>query len=286
MFLKNDRIVVRVGGITFRSFKMNDGSGEFILDPTAIVGWTDGPSVRRSAVDRPTSDGTFTEPYHRGARTISISGTAVATNRVQLQQMRDQLMGLLWDGSYVQISVETSVDTRYSTVGLEGTPSWVQHTDTFAAFKIDFYAPDPYIYGVERRTTISGTTGVVDGLKYPLTYPVNYNLSTTVSDAYIKNNGNAMMWPKFTIHGDYYAGFFLTDNISHRVTFTGPVSSFSPVTIDMGAGTAFQNGIDKSEYLSKRGWWGVPPGQTIRPRFEPIQQASGWCDIIFRDTWI
>jgi hypothetical protein len=78
----------------------------------------------------------------------------------------------------------------------------------------------------------------------------------------------------------------LNDGRNNRVTYNGAVSQSSPVEIDMGKGTATQGGVDKTVLLSDRDWFSVLPGETIAPQFLPIQSASGWCDIIIRDTFI
>jgi hypothetical protein len=288
MYLKNDRIVVTIKGLTFRSYQVAGlEGGQFILDPTALTGWDDGTNARRDATVRPVSSGDFVEPYTFAARLISVSGTAKAKDRSELQVMRDKLTGVLVEGEYAEIRVETSASIRYSTVGLENSVSWVQQLDNVAVFKIDFYAPDPYIYGHERTITLGSTTATGGGLKYRLTYPLNYHVQNPQTAATtMTNSGNVKSWPKFKITGDYYSGFILTDGKDRKVTYNGMVSMFAPVEIDMARGTAIQNGVDKSVYLSDRQWFGVDPKETIKPEFRPIQDASGWCDIIIRDTFI
>lgn len=285
MYLKNDRIVVTIKDVTFRSSRTGLGN-EYVLDPTALTGWDDGTNVRRSSTVRPVSSGDFVEPSTFSARLISLSGTAVALNRAQLQTMRDRLTGLLAEGEYAELSVETSVSTRYSTVGLEGKVEWVQQLDNVAVFRVEFYAPDPYIYGFERTITLGSTTAQPGGLKYPLNYPMNYNSdSTTPKNQSISNSGNATAWPTFKITGDYFSGFSITSG-SNKLTYLGPVSYSSAIVIDTAKGTAIQDGIDKSTFLTDREWFSVAPKETIYPKFTPIQDASGWCDIMIRDTFI
>jgi len=286
MYLKTDRIIVTLKGINFRSYR-SGGTGEYVLDPTALTGWDDGVTVRRDATVRPVSNGDFKEPYTFGSRLIGISGTAIATSRGELQRMRDALAGILADGEYADISVETSVSTRYAVVGLEKSLEWVQQHDTVAAFRLELYAPDPHIYGTERTITLGATNNVGGGLIYPLAYPLNYNPATLLTyNPTMVNNGNAISWPKFKVTGDYYSGFTLTDGKDNKVTYNGIVSTAAPVEIDMGKGTATQNGTDKTVLVSERDWFGILPGETIKPEFVPIQSATGWCDIIIRDTFI
>lgn len=286
MYLKDDLIVVTIKGINFRSYRLG-GQGEFVLDPTALTGWDDGVNTRRAATVRPVSSGDFKEPYTFSSRIIAISGTAIATSRGELQRMHDALSGILAPGEYSEIRVQTNAAVRYSTVGLENSLSWVQQHDRVAVFRMEFYAPDPYIYGEERIITLGSTIAAGGGLQYRLTYPLNYNAQNL--QAFIpqmKNNGNAISWPRFKVTGDYYSGFVLSDGKNNNVTYNGVVSRSSPVEIDMARGTAIQGGIDKSVLISERDWFGVLPGEVIMPQFTPIRNGSGWCDIIIKDTFI
>lgn len=287
MYLKNDQISATIAGLTMRSYKAGY-TKEYILDPTAVTGWTDGTNVRRDATVRMNAHGDFPEKAKMSARLISFSGTAVATTSTKLQEMRDVFVGLLADGSYDTLAVTAKGTTRYATVGLEGSTSWIQQADTFASFKIDFYAPDPFIYGPERVTNIGSSQATSGGgLSYILTYPLNYRTDQSLNAGdVVYNKGNVDAWPVFKISGSYPEGFTIADNQDHFVTYEGAVTPSAPVTIDMGRGVALQGGIDRSTLLSRREWFSVSSKETIRPTFEPLKSGTGWCDIIVRDTWI
>lgn len=285
MFLKNDIIVVTIKDVTMRSFKAAGLQNQYVLDPTAIVGWMDGTAVRRDATARPTSHGDFSDKATMSARVISLTGTAIAGSPGELQDLRDRLIGALSDGKYSSISVETKAGTRYATVGLEGTPQWTRLTDTAASYKIDLYAPDPYIYSAEKKT-VAGAASVQGGLAFPLAYPINYNIIGVDTTQVVQNLGNSAAYPKFVVTGDFLSGFSVTDNLGNWVKFDGMVTFSSPVTIDMGRGVALQNNVDKTTLVSRRDWFAIPPKSTVQPVFIPTQNGSGWCDIIYRDTWI
>jgi hypothetical protein len=286
MYLKNDRIIVTIKNLSFRSHRLG-GMGEFVLDPTALTGWDDGVNVRRNTTPRPVSHGDFKEPYTYASRLIAVSGTAIATSRGELQQMRDALAGVLGKDEYSEIRVETAASTRFAIVGLENSVSWIQQHDTVAVFRIEFYAPESYIYGAERIVTLGASGESSGGLKYSLSYPLNYNATVVQPmSPTLSNRGNTTAWPRFKVTGDYYSGFILTDGKNNKVTYNGLVTNSAPVEIDMGKGTATQSGVDKTVLISDRNWFGILPNDTIRPEFKPILPASGWCDIIIRDTFI
>lgn len=286
MFLSNEKIEVTIKNVVMRSYK-NDSINQFVLDPTAITGWDDGTSARRDATVRPVSNGDFSERATISARNIILSGTAIAGSPRELQEMRDQFVGLLSDGYYTAIEVSTGAGTRYATVGLEGTPSWTKMLDNVATWRLELYAPDPNLYGELQAITIGQTTTFGGGQKYILKYPLQYGSASMVtSDATITNLGNTLAYPVFIVTGEYADGFIIKDNQDNDVIYTGQVSMSAPVEIDMARGSAFQNGVDKTVLVSKREWFSIAPGETIRPTFQPVTTGSGWCDILYRDTWI
>lgn len=285
MFLKNDKIVATIKDVTMRSFKVAGLNNQYVLDPTAVVGWTDGTAARRSATPRPTSHGDFSDTATMSARVVSFTGTAIAGSPGELQDLRDRLIGALADGKYTTLSVETQAGIRYATVGLEGTPAWTRLTDTAASFKIDMYSPTPYIYGAEKKT-LAGAASVQGGLAFPLAYPINYNIIGVDTTQVIQNLGNAPAYPQFVVTGDYFSGFSISDTLGNTVKYDGMVTFSSPVTIDMARGVALQNNVDKTTLVSRRDWFAIPAKSTIQPTFVPTQNGSGWCDIIYRDTWI
>lgn len=285
MYLKDDKIIAKIGSLTMRSSKSGVGN-DFILDPTAVLGWTDGTLVRRDKTARVTSHGDFSDQGTLSAREISFSGTAVAKSIQDLHEMRDKFTGILSAGGYGRLSVETARGIRYATVGLEGTTSWVQQSDTIAVWKINFYAPDPRIYGPDRKTTVKMVSNL-GGLTYPLTYSTNYNQTESdIQSVIVENNGNSRAWPIVVVTGDYFSGFEFVDSFGRGVIWTGSVTLNAPVTVDMAAGSAVQLGVDKSHLFTRRVWSYVDPGQQIVPDFKPLQSGNGWCDIIIRDTWV
>lgn len=284
MYLKDERIIIELDGVRMTSHMDTGLASQFNLDPTAFSGWLDGVSARRNSTTRLSAHGDFKENAVLASRLISLQGIAFADSPYNLKVMRDRLVGILSDGKYDVVSIQMG-DTRYATVGLEGKTSWVPTTDRSANWKIELYAPDPYIYG-EQRIVQTGANVSKGGLAFTLAYPLDYNIVGDDTAKTIWNNGNAESWPTFKVVGDYYSGFTIGNNLGKKVTYNGQVTMQAPVSIDMAAGTAIQGGVDKTYLISERGWFSIPPNSAIQPDFTPIQNGSGWCDVIFRDTWI
>ena len=166
MFLNNDKIIVTIKDTVFRSFNVPGMPQQFKLDVDAISGWNDGVSARRESTQKPMSDGDFPDNATLSARLFSITGVAVADDRAGLQQMRDAFVGLLSDGEYTTVSVETGAGVRYATAGLDSAPAWVHQHDTIATFKLDMFCPDPPIYGPQKTFSLSGNNPTDGALVY------------------------------------------------------------------------------------------------------------------------
>lgn len=286
MYLKTDFLTLEIDNLTFYSHNNNRPAPKFLFDPTALIGWTDGVDIKRNAQPRQQADGDFTEPTHYHSRVIIASGTAIANYPAQLHKMRDSFLRIFWDEKYKELAITNSLDKRYSTVSLASKPSWIQETDTAAVWKIEFYAPDPYIYGAMQTASVGSFTDN-GGLDFPLVYNLNFNVpADQTMPAGIKNNGNAIMWPSFEVRGNYISGFTISNMYDRKVTYNGTVTIQSPVIIDMARGTAIQDGVDKSYLISDRQWISVAPNTEMVPEFIPIQNGVGWCYVHFRDTWI
>lgn len=286
MYLKNDRIIVNVGGLTFKSHSDNKVS-HFRLDPTAVQGWDDGVDVRRDTAVRPTSWGDFSEKGRLSSRLVTISGTAIAQNPAELHQMRDKFIKICADGSFADFSLENAYDVRFATVTLGSKPSWIQLIDTAAVWKLDLYAPDPRIYGAELRVQVTDSLATSGGMSYPMSYAMDYHIPSAASSyGTITNKGNVESFPKFVVTGDFISGFSVSNGNGVRVAWSGHVTNFAPVTVDMRKGSVLQNGVDRSDLLIERNWFSVAPGETIQPKFTAVQPGGGWCDILFRNTWI
>lgn len=283
MILKEDNLIVTINNTIFRAKPF--ANPQFVFDPDALQGFLDGVDIKRNTTARPNQWGDFQEKTLLSSRRMTMTGTAIATSPAQLLSMRDEFTGLLVNNEYTEISIQNSTTTRYVTVSLDSQPAFIQQTDKHASWKIDLYAPDPRIYGPIRNVQLNDGT-ISGGLDYPMDYPVNYGGDIVVQSLFLTNGGNTDSWPKFKVTGDFFSGFSITNNAGSIITYDGIVTMSAPVIIDTATGTATQNGTDKSTMISRREWFSIPPNTTIQPLFLPKQDAVGWCEIIYRDTWI
>jgi phage-related protein len=284
MYLKTDKIIVKIKNVMMQSSTIDNRGFQYILDPTAMIGWTDGVDGRRETKPRPVSDGDFADKATNAARLVSISGAAVAKSVLELKKMRDEFIGLLADGEYHWMSVEDAIGIRAASVGLETKPSWIQQSDTAATWRLNLYMPNPFIYGPEKNIQIN-ELAYKGGMRFPLMYPISYNRPALQYSESIYNNGNVGSWPTFKVTGEFPLGFVIAYE-GKKLQYNGAVTMHSPVTIDSAQGSAEQNGVNRNELLSSRDWFSIPPNGSIKPSFVSIENGPGWCDIIYRDTWI
>lgn len=267
------------------SSKNKSLSSQWVLDPEAISGWFDGAGNDVDSAVRPNQWGDFPEKPRLTSRLITITGTAIASSPPELYRMRDDLVSMFGSDKYGIVKVSNASGDRYAEVAVINDVVWKQELDSAATYRIELFAPDPRIYGETQQVQI-GDSSISGGLKYQLKYPINFNLPRQNILHYITNDGSVDSWPVFIVTGDYPSGFTISDNAGHKVTYSNTVTMQAPVTIDMARGTALQSGNDVSTWVTERQWFSIPPRSSIQPRFEPKQDGLGWCDIIYRDTWI
>lgn len=285
MIIKQDIRTVQIK--TLKIFHNKGPLPRYQFDPDAISGFDDSADIRRDTSGRPWTDGDFEESGRFASKIISITGVAVARNPRELHTMRDNLVGILAHGEYANAAFSNASMTRYMRVGLGNGISWVTITDTYAKFKIDLYAPDPYQYGRTQVTqvTSAGTNGA--GLEYPLNFipALSFGVTSRHQNVTIKNLGNHTAWPTFIIRGDYFNGFRIKSGNS-IIEYNAPSSHAAPVVIDTARGVATRSGVDMSHNLDERNWISIPAGGSIQPIFTPIQEGDGWMDVQWRDTWV
>lgn len=284
VYLVNEGLMATIDGAVFRTYN-GPQDPQFIFDEEGLNDFWDSATVRRDDTAYPNGWGDFREPSRRGSVTFSLSGAARARDPRELYALRDQLMGICNDGTYKEFVVRSETGIRRTrTVTLDGSPKWVQKTDTAALFKISFYSPSPYLYG-DTKTVDLGQGILAGGLSMPIAYPMDYGNPIVPEIVTLENEGNTHAWPTFVVTGSFPSGFIITDNLGNQVVYNGLITHASPVVINMEKGQATQGGNDRSTLLGRRDWFSIPPRGSIRATFTPLQQGQGWCTATFRDTW-
>lgn len=222
---------LRVAGITFESTP-HDRNRAYVIDPDGVTGLDDGPAVRRDSVARPGQHGAFAARGYRDARVISIPGNIVASSPLELQSMRDALMSVLADGTAGRLTADRPMGSRWADVMLADVPTVKVrgHTETEAVFQIQFWSPDPRLYGAVQE--------------FPAGVPaVHY--------------GNFPATPTLLV-GAGSGGYTITGPSGRVVTVAAAPAAAH--VIDFATGGLFLNGVRQVGAISVYQPWEVPAG--------------------------
>jgi hypothetical protein len=160
------------------------------------------------------------------------------------------------------------------------------HGQLHFTFAVDMLAVDPRRYtlgpdgdgssGVEVVST--GLPSAGTGLVYPITYPLDYGTPGNIGRITVHNTGTAMSFSILEVTGGLSGGFELQEVSSgNRLRFERAVPVGSTVTLNPRTGTVTIDGPtnDVSGFLTRREWWGVPPGAVQEIQFNAIGTPTG-----------
>lgn len=246
-----------------------------VFDPDAVVGLDDIPSIRRDKTSRPTSHGSFGETGYVESRVITLTGIAIAPEAAQLHELRDELAMALNTGELIEFTFSTRQGQRFVTGYLDSGMDWIQMFDKSAKWKFDIYCPDPRMYGQPAGSPRWATFGLIDttdeGISYPITYDLSYNISNTTIETSLTNNGNAPAYPTFIFSGKTN-GFTISASLASNkknigtLTYSKATNTDQLVKIDTVRGRLYVGGADRSMLLDRRDWIILPPKTTVNPK--------------------
>lgn len=228
---------IQVAGVTILG-RPNDFSSRvegLFVGPDGFEGWDDGPETRRESIDRPGQHGEFDLPVFNGSRVISIDGHALAWSDVELDLLRNRVMGIAADGARTRLTVEHRGSSLWADVRRGARPTFrdagIRSGMMRAKFAIHLVAADPRKYGEEHEFP-AGAVSINRG-NFPAT---PQHLVTGTSGTY-------------TINGPGGKKFIVS---------SGPGSGTD--RIDMASGRVYRNGVLQLGVTSRADLWAVPPG--------------------------
>ena len=236
----------------------------FVISPVGFEGWDDGVDMRLSDTPFPQANGSYDLPSYLSARTVSISGKAVADSNPRLRWLRNKLTGVLAGGGKGRIQVDRDGDMTWAECRLASKTKFDEMGgQNVADFQIQLWCPDPRKYGEARTYTASVGSDAVG----------------------VHHRGNYNAAPKLTITGTMPDGYVLTI-MGQVFTVTQPLWFASPHSIDYGDGRLRIGGAIVHGGLG----WGftplVPPGVTTTLSIEPITTGTATAQLALLDTYI
>lgn len=150
---------------------------------TTEDGWSDAPDARTSLVDLPDQDGADDSSTFETSRSITLSGTAIASSWASQNAAKDRLNAVAYTGRglYPLTVTENHGLVRVAYVRRTGSQKIGDRQGYAFDFSIGLVAPDPRRYDANLTTLATGMPGAVIpvGRTYPRTYPVTYPPSVT-----------------------------------------------------------------------------------------------------------
>ena len=248
-------LLVRVGEIEFRGHTDRG----FLIGPGGFKGWEGAPASRRESGDRPGAHGSFRTPVFKGARLVTLSGTALASSEAEVVHMGDVLAGV--GQAPVRVTVTTEAGTRWADGDVEGPIIWDRVGGTpEAAYELSFLFPDPFKYGETQQFVTS-------------------------SDAILTahHRGNTAATPRFTVAGTFPNGYAL--HAAGRVVQVAGSATAISDTVDFRTGMVTRGGTFAPGRLQIGQFWSVPGGASLSWRLDRVG-GTGTATMHLTDTFI
>ena len=255
---------------------------------TGESGWSGGPPVRLELANRPQRDGTFDAPSFRGARVITLEGTAVAPDPEAKERAKDRIAAVLADGSALRpLTVRELLTTRQAMVRLSAETKVVDQTPSSFTWSLQLTAPDPVRYGAEQRTAICGLPLPGTGVAFPIaSWPLDFGEPAGGSMA-LANAGTVTTWPVWTISGQCVQPVIRDAATGRTLGFRLTMTGGDMLVVDVAARTIKLNGASRrAALLPGSTWFGLPAG-TTGIEFDALRtDAPAVLSVAWRDAWI
>jgi len=250
---------VNVAGLDF----YGQGRRGLVIEPKGFKGWDDGVDMRLENTARPGAHGSFNLPVFQDARTVVLTGSAVADSSRELRQIGDRLTGLLAGGGVGRVQVERDGDVQWADCRLAAKTMFEEVGEQGAAsFQVQLWCPDPRKFGNARDfVRTNGTVSVF--------HRGNFDALPTVTVRGSAANGYRLNGPGGL---QYKVTRALVSGIPHRIEFTDGRLRVN--------GTVVATGADSADV------WPVPPGQSVDFDINVLSGGTAEATITVTDTYI
>jgi hypothetical protein len=257
---------------------------------TEETGWSDAAPIRLTTADREDAHGGVSGPVWRGARLISLKGTAIAGNgsRYTMLQAKDRLREIADDGAYELLVVEEHM-TRVTTVK-QFAECRIRDRGSFAfEWELSLRADDPLRYAPVPQTlsmelpTTTGGGWVMQNMTWPMTLGTGLVGGSKVADNY----GTAPVYAVLTIAGPLTNPTVTNVTTGQLISLALAVNSGEQLVIDMATHSVRLSGANRFDALTTTSsWWQLVPGFNDL-RFDAATGATGTplATVTYRPAW-
>lgn len=267
-------IVAELDGLIFST----EPDAVYTLGDGGLDGWYSGPPPRPDVEDLPNGDGADdVDVVYRAARPITMAGLILASSVAD--PAWDAFAGLMADGSPRVLTVTDAAGVRHSEVTLQGAPTVGPIVEGEARYTVQLLARDPVKYGPAVVQSTGLPTGG-GGLEYPLGDPAGalyYGAVGASGRVTVVNTGRAATWPFFRVSGQLDGGFEIRCvDTGDTLRYERVVPAGTTVTIDSRTGAVLIDDVsDASTYLTRDGFFSVPPMGSCEIQFSALSTSSG-----------
>lgn len=262
-----------------------DGDGvDWII--TAELGWSSGPPVRLTAADRAGADGAVSGPVLRGARLITLTGTAVAPSRHRMLLAKDRLNAVAAGAGPYWLTVAEEHLTRAVLVKQFAETKIADAASYVFSFELSLRADDPLRYAADALTAAATLTApATGGLRFPLRFPLAFTGSTPASLVTVDNPGTAPTAPVLRMTGPVSSPVVLNLTTGEYTAVAVDLGASDVLVVDNGARTVSVNGAPRRSALrAGSSWWAISPG-VVQIAYSAAATTASELTVTYRPAW-
>lgn len=255
-----------------------------------IEGWYSTPDLKVESHARQTGDGNFQTPSDRvlyESRTVTAHILAYGRNRDEVVGWATRLNRTA--GGLVTVTVHDGGASTWARGYCQLNFDAAHYEDAMPG-TLTVVCDDPRRYGTAVRqgyasTSPEGLGGLVWSSDAPrgLAFPLGFgDVARSHSVCTVLNGGTATAYPVITFGGGNPADLRIADPSGRQLRYQGP--NEAPVVFDCLSRTAACFGVDRTRYVSARGWPEVPPGGSLT--LSVMNSGGGYIEVACRDTYI
>ncbi|MCK2236446.1 MULTISPECIES: phage tail domain-containing protein [unclassified Crossiella] len=250
-------------------------------------GWSSTPELRLDLVNRPQRDGAFDAPGYRGARVVTLEGSAIAPSVAAKERAKNRLAGVLADTAGLrELRVTEQGFDRHALVRLGAGTRIDDVTPYLFTFSLVLTAPDPLRYGSPRQAACA-LPQAAPGIRFPLTFPLVFG-QPVGGVLLLDNAGTVRSQPVWELRGPVRKPVITQRGTGARLAFDLDLATGELLEIDTAARTVRLGAASRRAALAPGStWFGLPPGQTAvaftahQDRNDTARLTAHW-----RDAWV
>lgn len=248
---------VNIAGLDFFGHR-----GPLGITKDGFTGWDEGVSMRSSTVAKTNAHGSYALRSYQDSRTVSLSGVVVAKNIEDLALLRDQVTGVLADGTEGVIEVQRPWGVQWAKCFLADQTRFTEEGGRpRGTFQIQVFCPDAHKFG-EEHLYVAGVDAPVDVFHW----------------------GNAPATPVITVAGSMPGGYRLKIG-SRSVVVTQPLVSGKPHIVDYDDGRLRVGGVLVTGGITTMQLTLINPGAKLQFSVEPLTTGFATATMAMPDTF-